>query len=95
MSRFIRDGQPPPATDRRGLRRVVAGATVGTALEWYDFFIYGTAAPLVFGDLVLRPRLRLGHAGRLRHLSASASWRGRSAACSSATSATASGGARR
>ncbi len=33
------------------LKRVVAGATVGTALEWYDFFIYGTAAALVFGDL--------------------------------------------
>ena len=33
------------------LRRVVVGATVGTALEWYDFFIYGTAAALVFGDL--------------------------------------------
>ena len=37
--------------DDRMLRRVVAGATVGTALEWYDFFIYGTAAALVFGDL--------------------------------------------
>ena len=39
----------PP--DPSKLRRVVAGATVGTALEWYDFFIYGTAAALVFGDL--------------------------------------------
>jgi MHS family shikimate/dehydroshikimate transporter-like MFS transporter len=38
------------AIDSR-LARVVAGATVGTALEWYDFFIYGTAAALVFGDL--------------------------------------------
>jgi MFS transporter, MHS family, shikimate and dehydroshikimate transport protein len=33
------------------LRRVVIGALVGTALEWYDFFIYGTAAALVFGQL--------------------------------------------
>ena len=33
------------------LRRVLAGSVVGTALEWYDFFIYGTAAALVFGDL--------------------------------------------
>ena len=39
----------PP--DQSKLRRVVVGATVGTALEWYDFFIYGTAAALVFGDL--------------------------------------------
>lgn len=33
------------------LRRVVIGSVVGTALEWYDFFIYGTAAALVFGVL--------------------------------------------
>jgi MHS family shikimate/dehydroshikimate transporter-like MFS transporter len=39
------------ATTPRELRRVVFGALVGTALEWYDFFIYGTAAALVFGQL--------------------------------------------
>jgi metabolite-proton symporter len=37
---------------RRGsLRRVVAASVVGTSLEWYDFFLYGTAAALVFGEL--------------------------------------------
>src|SRR5262245_18811039 len=31
--------------------RVVAAACIGSALEWYDFFLYGTAAALVFGEL--------------------------------------------
>jgi len=35
----------------RQLRRAVIAATVGTTIEWYDFFIYGTAAGLVFGKL--------------------------------------------
>ena len=25
--------------------------TIGTTIEWYDFFLYGTAAGLVFGKL--------------------------------------------
>jgi len=29
-------------------RKVAFGAFVGTALEWYDFFLYGTRASLVF-----------------------------------------------
>ncbi len=33
------------------LRHVMLAAAVGSALEWYDFFIYGTAAALVFGEL--------------------------------------------
>jgi metabolite-proton symporter len=33
------------------VRRVVVASLVGTSLEWYDFFIYGTAAALVFNQL--------------------------------------------
>jgi MFS transporter, MHS family, shikimate and dehydroshikimate transport protein len=44
-------GPTEGTTTPRELRRVVFGALVGTALEWYDFFIYGTAAALVFGRL--------------------------------------------
>ncbi|WP_170181516.1 MFS transporter [Haloactinospora alba] len=31
------------------LRRVASASFVGTTIEWYDFFIYATAAQLVFG----------------------------------------------
>jgi metabolite-proton symporter len=43
-----------PLSDARHsaeLRKAVIAATVGTTIEWYDFFIYGTAAGLVFGKL--------------------------------------------
>jgi MFS transporter, MHS family, shikimate and dehydroshikimate transport protein len=31
--------------------KVVAASFIGTAIEWYDFFLYGTAAALVFNKL--------------------------------------------
>jgi MFS family permease len=41
----------PEAEHSAQLRRAVIASTVGTAIEWYDFFVYGTAAGLVFGKL--------------------------------------------
>ncbi len=40
---------PPPA--RRSLYRVVAASLIGTTIEWYDYFLYGSAAALVFGHV--------------------------------------------
>src|SRR5438270_4567369 len=36
---------------RAQLRRAVIASTVGTSIEWYDFFIYGTVTGLVFPKL--------------------------------------------
>ena len=44
-------GTLPEAEHNAYLRKAVIASTVGTAIEWYDFFIYGTAAGLVFGKL--------------------------------------------
>ncbi|HEX6543977.1 MAG TPA: MFS transporter [Ktedonobacterales bacterium] len=35
----------------RGMGAVIAASTTGTAIEWYDFFLYGTMATLVFPKL--------------------------------------------
>ncbi|MGO1765872.1 MAG: MFS transporter, partial [Advenella sp.] len=38
-------------SDKKGLRRVVAASLVGATIEWYDFFLYGVIAGLVFNQL--------------------------------------------
>src|SRR5216684_3048707 len=40
---------PPPS--RRKLIEAVIASTIGTTIEWYDFFLYGIAAATVFPKL--------------------------------------------
>jgi len=37
--------------DRKQLRRAVIASTIGTTIEWYDFFLYSTVTGLVFAQL--------------------------------------------
>ena len=48
------ESSPSNVRDRgeaNSIRRVVAASFIGTTIEWYDFFLYGTAAALVFNKL--------------------------------------------
>src|SRR6478752_4073258 len=40
-----------PAKAPSSVRKVIVASLIGTSLEWYDFFIYGTAAALVFNKI--------------------------------------------
>ncbi|KXU86100.1 MFS transporter [Caballeronia megalochromosomata] len=44
-------GDRAAVTQDRALSRIVVASVAGNAMEWYDFFVYGTAAALVFGQL--------------------------------------------
>ena len=55
--------QPPAheeTVDPVQLRRATLASSVGSALEYYDFYIYGLASALIFGELFFKP---LGPAG--------------------------------
>ncbi len=45
------DGADGGAPGKRSIVRIVAASLVGTAVEWYDFFLFGSAAALVFGEV--------------------------------------------
>src|SRR5262245_886875 len=41
----------PSVPSRRSLIEVIVASTIGTTIEWYDFFLYMTAAAMVFPTL--------------------------------------------
>ena len=51
MSASQKSGMLNDAEHRRQLRRAVLASTIGTAIEWYDFFLYSTVTGLVFARL--------------------------------------------
>jgi MFS family permease len=48
MSATTNDSSVPDQDHRPNLVRAVIASTVGTAIEWYDFFLYSTVTGLVF-----------------------------------------------
>lgn len=52
-------GAGSSTTRRRGFRKLLAAGLIGSSIEWYDFFLYGTAAALVF------PRVFFPHSSAL------------------------------
>ncbi len=51
QSRTVTSENPTPPPGDNGIVKVVFASLIGTAVEWYDFFLYGSAAALVFGVL--------------------------------------------
>jgi len=52
MSAIDLDARPLTASEHQvQLRRAVIASTIGTAIEWYDFFLYSTVTGLVFAKL--------------------------------------------
>ncbi len=43
--------QTAPSSETNSVRLVAVASFIGTTIEWYDFFLYGTAAALVFNRL--------------------------------------------
>ncbi|HEY3085154.1 MAG TPA: MFS transporter [Candidatus Dormibacteraeota bacterium] len=41
----------PPEERRRNMLKAVVASTVGTSIEWYDYFLFGTMGALVFAKL--------------------------------------------
>ena len=41
----------PAGGDRRQVQLAAVASVIGTSIEWYDFFLYNTAAAIVFPEV--------------------------------------------
>ena len=80
--------------DQHVNRRMLVSCFLGTTIEWYDFLVYGFLAPLALNRLFFPSLSPLAGTIAGFGVFAVGSRPGRSAACSSRTSATASGASR-
>lgn len=52
MSEEIHMSTPPTEKESRTLvKRVLAASTIGTVMEWYDFYLYGFASAIIFNRI--------------------------------------------
>src|SRR3954454_24616964 len=47
----VSTAQAEPRSQRIQVRRAALANAIGTTIEWYDFFLYNTAAALIFPHL--------------------------------------------
>ncbi|MEG1115875.1 MAG: MFS transporter, partial [Janthinobacterium sp.] len=45
------DNNPSNPKKAQELRKVVMASVIGATIEWYDFFLYGVVAGIVFSKL--------------------------------------------
>ena len=55
-----------PGEQPAEIKSIVASSVIGTAVEWYDFLIYGATSALAFNKLDGMP-----HAGKLKRFTRS------------------------